>query len=133
MSRGRPCLELLYICSSCKKQKQICNTRSINSEKQFFHKIINFCIGTLRVPCRFPCSFYVRTFRRPSTDVPGSSCAGWMFPMIIFLIVMCITKNVRELSTLASLVSPKNSCESWLFYSFKVLTDRFNNPAPSGN
>ena len=36
--------------SSFKKQKQICNTRTITSEKQFFHKIINFCIGPLRVP-----------------------------------------------------------------------------------
>ena len=31
--------------SPVKKQKQICNTRTITSEKQFFHKIINFCVG----------------------------------------------------------------------------------------
>ena len=53
-SRGRPRSELLSICSSCKKQKQICNTRTITSEKQFFHKIINFCINSLRVPSRLP-------------------------------------------------------------------------------
>ena len=49
-SRGRPRSELLNICSSCKKQKQICNGRTITSEKQFFQKIINFCVGPLRVP-----------------------------------------------------------------------------------
>ena len=30
-------------------------------------------------------------------------------------------------------MSPKNSWESWLFYPFKVLTGKFNNPAPPGN
>ena len=92
-SHGRHRSELLNICSSCKKQKQICNTRTITSEKQFFHKIINFCIGLLSVPCSFPCRFYVRTFRKSSGDVPWSSRTFWMFPMIIFSIVMCITQK----------------------------------------
>ena len=47
--RGRPHLKLLNICSPFEKQKQTCNTRNITSERQFF-KIINFCIGPLRVP-----------------------------------------------------------------------------------
>ena len=38
--------------SSFKKQKRIRNTKTITSEKQFLCKIINFCIGTLRVPWR---------------------------------------------------------------------------------
>ena len=50
MECGRPRLELLNICSSSKKQKQVCNTRTITSEKQLFHKIINFYIGPLSVP-----------------------------------------------------------------------------------
>ena len=29
-----------------------------------------------------------RTFRRPSGDVPGTSCAGWVFPITIFSIKM---------------------------------------------
>ena len=45
-----PRLELFNICSFYKKQKQIFSTRTTTSEKQFFHKIINFCIGLLRVP-----------------------------------------------------------------------------------
>ena len=89
-SHGRHRSELLNICSSCKKQKQICNTRTITSEKQFFQKIINFCIGSLRVPCSLPCRFYFSTFREPSGDVPGWPCAGWVFPMIIFSTVLCI-------------------------------------------
>ena len=51
-SRRRPRLELLHVCSSCKKQKQLCDRRTIASEKQFFHWIISFCIGPLKVPCR---------------------------------------------------------------------------------
>ena len=50
MECGRPRLELLNICSSSKKQKQVCNTRTITSEKQLFHKIIDFCIGPQSVP-----------------------------------------------------------------------------------
>ena len=59
----------MNIYSSCKKQKQICNTRTITSEKHFFHKIINFCIGTLRVPWRSPVGPNVRTFRGRPRDV----------------------------------------------------------------
>ena len=45
---------------------QICNTRTTTSEKQFLHKIINFCIGPLKVPCRS------RTLR-PLEDLQGMS------------------------------------------------------------
>ena len=113
-SRRRPRLELLNICSSCKKQKQICNIRTITSEKQFFHKIINFCIGPLRVPWKS------RTLG-PLEDLQGTS-TGRRVPAGCFL----------SQSSPLKCILPENSCEPWLFYSFKVLIDRFNNLAPSG-
>ena len=53
-SRGRHHLDFLNICSFCKKQKQICNARTITSKRLFFHQIIIFCIppeSLLKVPC----------------------------------------------------------------------------------
>ena len=68
-SRGSLRLWLLNICSSSKKQKQICNTRAITSEKQFFRKTMNFCIGPLRLPWRSLVGPDIRTFRGLSQDV----------------------------------------------------------------
>ena len=35
----------------------------------------------------------IMTFRGSSGDVPETACVGWVFPVIIFLIVMCITQK----------------------------------------
>ena len=43
---------------------------TIASKKQFFHKIISFCIRLLKVPD-------FRTFREPSGDVPRKWHTGW--------------------------------------------------------
>ena len=56
----------------------------------------------------------LRTFRRPTGDSPGRRVpAGWL---------------LSQFSQL-KYISPENSYESWLFYSFIVLIDRFNKPS----
>ena len=48
-SRRRPHLELLNICFSSKNQWWMCKTKTIASKKHFFHQILNFSVGPLKI------------------------------------------------------------------------------------
>ena len=109
-SRGCPRLGLLNICYSCKTQEQICNTRTIASEKTIFslnyHFLCWFPQGPLKVPD-------VTTFRGPSGDVPRTSCAGWVSLLrLIFLHFVSALSNSSLFMKLFLLLS---------FFSFFLL------------
>ena len=121
-SRGCHHLDFLNICSSCKKQRQICNTRTIISE--IIISIISiFVLPTWESPEGRLLFSDVRTFRGLSGDVTGSLGCHLPDPGGCFLGVFLLDYNVYHLNIVANHV---------LFYSFKVLIDRFNNAAPSG-
>ena len=80
-SRGRPCLDLLNICFSSKKQ--VCNRNRCVKQGLLHLKNNSFIKSSIFVLVpgeSFECPLEVpdvRTFRGPSGDVPGTSRAGW--------------------------------------------------------
>ena len=77
-SLGRPRLELLNICSSCKNRNRYVIQALLLLNNNFFIKSSTFVLvprespeGPLQVPD-------IRTFRGSSGHVPGKFCAGWV-------------------------------------------------------
>ena len=56
----------------------MCKTKTIASKKHFFHQIIKFLLVPKESPEDPQDVPDVRTFRRPSGDVSGTSLAGWV-------------------------------------------------------
>ena len=122
-SRGCHHLDFVNICSSCQKQRQICNTRTITSEKRFCHKIVDFVLPTWESPEGRLLFSDVKTFSRSSGEVTGSLGHHLPDPAGCFLGVFLLDYNVYHPNIVANHV---------LFYFFKVLIDRFDNAAPLG-
>ena len=70
----------MNICFSCEKHKQMCNTRTITSEKRFFHKITKFLHWSPEISLKVLCTS--RTLG-PLGDLQGTS-SGSCVPALFF-------------------------------------------------